>query len=41
MLDFEGYPKAFLEFENFKIELNNATFKDKKNLIANVRIFKK
>ena len=41
MLDSEGYPKAFLELENFKIEFNNATFKDKKNLTANVRIFKK
>lgn len=41
MLDSEGYPKAYLEFENFLIEFDNATLKDDKNLKANVRIFKR
>ncbi len=41
MLDCEGYPKAYFEFENFLIEFDNANLKDDKNLKANVRIFKR
>ena len=41
MLDCEGYPKAYFEFENFIIEFDNATLKGDKNLKANVRIFKR
>ena len=40
MLDCDGYPKAFLEFKNFKIEFENAQINDKK-IKADVRIFKK
>ena len=40
MLDSEGYPKAYLEFENFLIQFGNATLKDDKNLKANVKILK-
>ena len=38
MLDCDGYPKAYLEFDNFRIEFDNAILNDNKNLKANVRI---
>jgi len=41
MLDCEGYPKAYFETENFKIEFNNADLKNNNELTANVRITKK
>lgn len=41
MLDCEGYPKAFLNTEKLKFEFENAHFTKNKELIANVRIFKK
>lgn len=41
MLDCDGYPRAFLEFEKFRIEFENAKFNRSKILKANVRIFKK
>lgn len=42
MLDCEGYPHAFIETSEFKIEFTNANFQSNKKIIdANVRIFKK
>lgn len=41
MLDCDGYPKAFLELNNFKIEFINAQINDKNEIKADVRIFKK
>ncbi|MCB0478273.1 MAG: GNAT family N-acetyltransferase [Crocinitomicaceae bacterium] len=41
MMDAEGYPKAFLETENLKIEFENASLKGDSEIIANVRIIKK
>lgn len=42
MLDCEGYPNAFLETENFRIEFSNAKFDHEQKIInANVRIYKK
>ena len=41
MLDAEGYPNAFLEFENFKLEFSKVKVESHKSLIANVRIVKK
>lgn len=41
MLDAEGYPKAYLEFGDFKIEFENANLASKNILEANVRIIKK
>ena len=42
MLDCEGYPNAFIETENFKIDFSNAKFNNKQKIIeANVRIYKK
>lgn len=40
MLDAEGYPKAFLEFERFRFEFSRASLK-KDGIIADVRITKK
>lgn len=40
MLDSEGYPKAFLEFECFRFEFSRASLK-KDGIIADVRITKK
>ena len=42
MLDCEGYPNAFIETENFKIDFSNAKFNNEQAIIkANVRIYKK
>lgn len=41
MLDCEGYPPAFLEIGEFRLEFNNATLEQDKTLTANVRIIKK
>lgn len=41
MLDAEGYPKAFLESENFRFEFSRASYKSDNSIIADVRIFKK
>jgi methionyl-tRNA formyltransferase len=41
MLDCEGYPKAFLETNTFKLEFSRASLKADKNVIADVRISKK
>lgn len=41
MLDGEGYPKAYLEFGDFKIEFENANLATNNTLEANVRIIKK
>lgn len=40
MLDADGYPKAYLETESFRIEFSNSKF-NKDEITANVRIFKK
>lgn len=41
MLDAEGYPKAYIELHNFKIEFTRASLKSNENIIADVRIIKK
>lgn len=41
MLDAEGYPKAFFENENFRLELSRASLKSNNIIIADVRISKK
>lgn len=41
MLDCDGYPKAFLETNDFKLEFSSASVQADKSIIANVRIFKK
>jgi len=41
MLDADGYPRAFIEIENFRIEFSEASTQSNKELIANVRIIKK
>jgi len=41
MLDAEGYPKAYLEFNNFKLEFSRASLKSDKSIIADVRIIQK
>jgi methionyl-tRNA formyltransferase len=41
MLDAEGYPKAFLENENFRFEFSRASLKSDNSIIADVRISKK
>lgn len=41
MLDADGYPNAFLEIENFKLEFSRATIKNNKTIFADVRITKK
>lgn len=41
MLDAEGYPKAYLDFNDIRIEFSRAQLKANKSIIADVRIFKK
>jgi len=41
MLDAEGYPKAYLDIGNFRLEFSRASLKTGENIIADVRIFKK
>lgn len=41
MLDADGYPKAFIENENFRFEFSRASYKSDNSIIADVRIFKK
>ncbi|MFY0593241.1 formyltransferase family protein [Roseivirga sp.] len=41
MLDCEGYPKAFIETEHFRIEFSRAGLAADKSIVADVRIFKK
>ncbi|WP_417444256.1 GNAT family N-acetyltransferase [Joostella sp.] len=41
MLDADGYPKAYIENENFRFEFTRATIKTDKSIIADVRIIKK
>jgi len=41
MLDAEGYPKAFIESEDFKIEFSEASIEANQTIVANVRISKK
>ena len=42
MLDADGYPAAFLETENLKLEFTKAHFnRDEEIITAHVRIFKK
>lgn len=41
MLDADGYPSAFLEFGDFKLEFSQANIQSKKSILANVRIIKK
>lgn len=41
MLDCEGYPKAFLETNKFKLEFTRASLKADKSIKADVRISKK
>ncbi len=41
MLDAEGYPKAFVEFDNFKLEFSSAKMDENATLEAHVRITKK
>ena len=41
MLDAEGYPRAFLDFNNFRLEFSSVSKTNNKYLKANVRIFKK
>lgn len=38
MLDCEGYPKAFLEFERYRFEFENVRLKNEENLVAKVNI---
>ena len=41
MLDCEGYPNAFAEIGNFRIEFRKAAIKADESILANVRITKK
>lgn len=41
MLDCDGYPRAYIEFDGVKIEFENAKLIDNEIVNANVRIFKK
>lgn len=41
MLDADGYPPAFLEFGNFKLEFSRASVQSDKTLLADVRIIEK
>ncbi len=41
MLDAEGYPNAYLEFGNFRLEFSRATLKSNNSILADVRITKK
>ena len=41
MLDCEGYPNAFVEIDNFRLEFTRASVKGDESIIADVRITKK
>jgi methionyl-tRNA formyltransferase len=41
MLDAEGFPKAYLDMGDFRLEFSRASLKTGENIIADVRIFKK
>ena len=41
MLDADGYPKAFIETEHFRLEFDSAALNNDKTISANVRIIKK
>tara|TARA_R110001606_G_scaffold391167_2_gene558710 strand:+ start:2262 stop:2942 length:681 start_codon:yes stop_codon:yes gene_type:complete len=41
MLDAEGYPNAYIETKNFRLEFNRASLKADKQIIADVRIIQK
>ena len=41
MLDAEGYPKAFLETENLRLEFSSADFNSNQELHAKVKINKR
>lgn len=41
MLDAPGYPQAFIDIGNFRIEFTNASKEDSGQVTANARIFKK
>ena len=41
MLDCEGYPKAYIENENFRFEFSRAALESEKEIFADVRIIKK
>jgi methionyl-tRNA formyltransferase len=41
MLDASGYPRAFLEIGDLRLEFSRATLETGENIIADVRIFKK
>ena len=41
MLDAEGYPSAYLETREFKLEFSRASLKSDNSIIADVRITKK
>lgn len=41
MLDAEGYPRAYLDFNDIRIEFSRAQLKADESVIADVRIFKK
>jgi len=41
MLDCDGYPPAFIETEEFRLEFTRASLKSEKEILADVRIIKK
>lgn len=41
MLDADGYPPAFIEFGNFRLEFSRASLIDKESILSDVRITKK
>lgn len=41
MLDADGYPKAFLETDHFRLEFSRSSINSDKSILADVRIFKK
>lgn len=41
MLDAEGYPNAFIEFGNFRLEFSRASLKADNSIISDVKIIKK
>lgn len=41
MLDCEGYPNAFIEYNGYKLEFSSANMLNDNEIIANVRIIKK
>ena len=38
MLDADSYPKAFIEYGDFRIEFNNASFDEKQNITAQITL---